>query len=163
MSKACHKNPKKQRVYNKGQKFFNNVSQDKSSKARRFMDTKSTLRQGALAQRRKNFKVDQFPLAAEATIKAAAAPRRHRDFSRNRQFNVNKRIEASAGQNNNNVNGVSFTVKKTMQEAKAGPKPRPQTLDSLFASMKEQRMRALSRQNNGSRRNFGGSRRNFGS
>ena len=36
------------------------------------------------------------------------------------------------------------------------PKQRPQTLDSLFANMKEQRMRVLSRQNNAVQRNGGG-------
>ncbi|KAE9612871.1 hypothetical protein Lalb_Chr05g0211571 [Lupinus albus] len=37
------------------------------------------------------------------------------------------------------------------------PKQRPQTLDSLFANLKEQRMRVSSRQNNGVQRNGGGS------
>ncbi|XP_061365206.1 uncharacterized protein LOC133308584 [Gastrolobium bilobum] len=39
------------------------------------------------------------------------------------------------------------------------PKQRPQTLDSLFANMKEQRMKVLSRQNNAVHHNGGGSRR----
>ncbi|KAK7406052.1 hypothetical protein VNO78_07668 [Psophocarpus tetragonolobus] len=39
------------------------------------------------------------------------------------------------------------------------PKQKPQTLDSLFANMKEQRMRELSMQNKAVQRNGGGNRR----
>ncbi|KAK7366683.1 hypothetical protein VNO80_08679 [Phaseolus coccineus] len=39
------------------------------------------------------------------------------------------------------------------------PKQKPQTLDSLFANMKEQRMRVLSMQNNAVQRNGNGNRR----
>ncbi|PSR91433.1 Ribosomal protein L6 protein [Actinidia chinensis var. chinensis] len=53
------------------------------------------------------------------------------------------------------MNG-SFTAKKPQPQVNVVPKQRPQTLDSLFANMKEQRMRALSQQNNGGRRNGGG-------
>lgn len=48
-------------------------------------------------------------------------------------------------------------VQKPVQQANIVPKQKPQTLDSLFANMKEQRMRVLSQQNNnGPRRNGGG-------
>lgn len=42
------------------------------------------------------------------------------------------------------------------QEDNAGPKQRPQTLDSLFANMKEQRMKAFSPPNNGGGRQLNG-------
>jgi hypothetical protein len=48
---------------------------------------------------------------------------------------------------------------RQQQKVDIVPKPRSQTLDSLFANMKEQRMRILSRQNNAPLpRNGGGSR-----
>ncbi|GFP82574.1 hypothetical protein PHJA_000400400 [Phtheirospermum japonicum] len=161
MSKTRGMKPKKQRVSNKGQKFVNNKSQDKNLKIRRFMDTRSSLRQvsqktiGALAQRRSNFQGNQFPLATEAAKKAAVAPIRSRAFNRNRQFNVNKRVVGASNIRKNVGNGGGFTVKKTVEQGNVGPKQKPQTMDSLFANMKEERM---SRQNNGSTRN-GGSQR----
>ncbi|KAL6547754.1 hypothetical protein OROHE_009459 [Orobanche hederae] len=205
MSQTHCMKPKKQRVSNKGQKFVNKVSQDDSLKVRRFMDTRSSIRQGALAQRRSNFQANQFPLATEAAKKAAVAPIRSRAFNQTRRFNVNKRIyfilikayasmrlEAYASSRptetpqtcltplkhcsgwkvvdlmdfyfcvevgastvrKNVVNEGRFTVKKPAQVANGGPKQKPQTLDSLFATMKEERMRAISLQNNnGSRIN----------
>ncbi|XP_076945223.1 uncharacterized protein LOC143616212 [Bidens hawaiensis] len=74
---------KKQRLSNKNQKFSNNAVQDKSMRLRRFMDSRSTLRQGALAKRRSNFQGNQFPLAVEAARKAAVAPIHNRNFNRN--------------------------------------------------------------------------------
>lgn len=90
MSKTRSMKPKKQRVSNMGQKSFNNVPQDKGLKVKRFMDTRSSLRQGALSQRRSSFKGNQFPLATEAAKKAAVAPIQGRAFNRSRPFNVNK-------------------------------------------------------------------------
>ncbi|RVX04202.1 hypothetical protein CK203_015691 [Vitis vinifera] len=68
-----------------------------------------------------------------------------------------------------NVANGGFTVKYQQQQqqqqqhqhqqqqqhkqVKPVPKQRPQTLDSLFADMKEQRMRVSSRQNNAGRQN----------
>lgn len=50
-------------------------------------------------------------------------------------------------------------MQKQVQHANVMPKQKAQTLDSLFASMKEQRMRTLSQQSNGPRRNGGGQTR----
>ncbi|GKA00271.1 hypothetical protein Tco_0672821 [Tanacetum coccineum] len=74
---------KQQRIPNKNQKFTNNVAQDKSMKLRRFMDSRSSVRQGALAQRRSNFQGNQFPLTTQAARKAAVAPIRNRNFHQN--------------------------------------------------------------------------------
>lgn len=87
----------KQRISNRSRKFVNNVSQDRNAKIRRFLDSRSALRQGALAQRRSNFQgdqfsnshVNQFPLASDAAKKAAAAPIR-RPFSGSRAGNIKK-------------------------------------------------------------------------
>ncbi|KAL3360657.1 hypothetical protein AABB24_013878 [Solanum stoloniferum] len=90
MSKTNTTKTKKQRVSNRSQKFSNNIAQDKSAKIQRFMDTRSSMRQGALAQRRSNFQGDQFPLATEAARRAAVAPIRNRAFNRSQAVNVNK-------------------------------------------------------------------------
>ncbi|KAF8379703.1 hypothetical protein HHK36_029147 [Tetracentron sinense] len=151
MSKTSTSKAKNQRVSNKSQKFSNGSStQGKSSKVRSFMDSRSSLRQGVLAQRRSNFTVNQFPLAT----KAAAAPIRNRALNRNRVVNWNKprllsvcRFGATLVQRKATDGG--FTGKQHPE--KAVPKQRPQTLDSLFANMKEQRMRVLSQHNNARR------------
>ncbi|XP_057810003.1 uncharacterized protein LOC131024514 [Salvia miltiorrhiza] len=157
MSKTRAMKPNKQRVSNKGQKSFNNASQDKGLKVKRFMDTRTSFRQGALAQRRSNFQGNQFPLATEAAKKAAVAPIRNRASNRSRPFNVNKSRAGALTFQRNSATGAGFSVKKPLQkpvqQASLGSKQKPQTLDSLFANMKEQRMRVLSHQNNGSRRN----------
>ncbi|PIA48996.1 hypothetical protein AQUCO_01300094v1 [Aquilegia coerulea] len=127
------------RASNKTQRPFNAAGQGNSLKMRRFMDSRSSLRQGALAQRRSNYQGNQFPRATEAARKAATAPIRNRPFNRNRMDNNwNKpRVGFQPGQRRADV---GFVAAKN-QLAKMVPKQRPQTLDSLFANMKEQRMR----------------------
>ncbi|XP_062146074.1 uncharacterized protein LOC133854059 [Alnus glutinosa] len=162
LSKNTKTKPKKQRrAPNKNQKSSNNLPQDKSMKVKRFMDTRSSLRQGFLAQRRSNFQGNHFPLATEVARKAAAAPLRNRAFGRNRVANWNKARIGAPPVQRRAANG-DFAAKsprrQQQQQANAVLKPRSQTLDSLFANMKEQRMRIMSRQNNAPPRNVGGSR-----
>ncbi|KAL2234649.1 UNVERIFIED_CONTAM: hypothetical protein Sindi_1197100 [Sesamum indicum] len=90
MSKTNAMKPKRQRISHSGKKIVNNASQDNSFKVRRYMDTRSSLRQGTLTLRRSNFKVNQFPLGIEAARKAAFAPIRSRAFKQSRPFSVNK-------------------------------------------------------------------------
>ncbi|XP_024996297.1 uncharacterized protein LOC112529306 isoform X2 [Cynara cardunculus var. scolymus] len=145
---------KKQRVPNKNQKFSNNVAQDKPMKLKRFMDSRSSLRQGVLAQRRSSFQGNQFPLAAEAARKAAVAPIRNRNFNRNQAMTSYRPRPVARPVQNRAANG-GFAVKQQQQQVKVVSKQRAQTLDSLFANMKEQRMKAQ-QQNNNMRRNGGG-------
>ncbi|XP_031095710.1 uncharacterized protein LOC115999901 isoform X2 [Ipomoea triloba] len=153
MSKNNSNKSKSKRVSNRSQKTFTNATQDKSGKIRKFMDTRSSLRQGALAQRRSSFQGNQFPLATEAAKKAATAPIRSRGFSRNRTGNMNKWRVAAPLVKRNVANGGGFSVKQQQQqEIKSMSQPKPQTLDSLFANMKEQRMKT-SQQTNGARKN----------
>ncbi|KAE9612870.1 hypothetical protein Lalb_Chr05g0211561 [Lupinus albus] len=85
LSKNKSSRPGKQRrVSNKSQKFTNNFTQDKPAKMRRYMESRSSLRQGALAKRRSNFQGNQFPIAAEVARKAVTAPLRHTGPNRNR-------------------------------------------------------------------------------
>ncbi|KAL0408034.1 UNVERIFIED_CONTAM: hypothetical protein Sradi_1737800 [Sesamum radiatum] len=155
MSKTNAMKPKRQRITRRDQKFVNNVSQDNSFKVRRYMDARSSLRQGTLAHRRSNFKANQFPLATEAAKKAAFAPIRGRAFKQSRPLSVNKPRAGAPTIQKNPFNRGGFTVKKPLQQINIGPKQNHQTLDSLFANMKEERKRVLSQQNNWSRRNGG--------
>ncbi|KAJ6714334.1 RIBOSOME MATURATION FACTOR [Salix viminalis] len=162
MSKNTTKPKKQQRAPIKNQKMFNNPAHEKALKVRRYMDSRPLARQGALAQRRSNFHGNQFPLAYEAARKAAVVPFHNRNFGRN--FVANS----------NNARAASFMVKRAanggfatkspprqnqqQHQGDAGAKQRPQTLDLLFANMKEQRMKVLSRKNNAIQYNGGGRR-----
>ncbi|KAJ7945052.1 Ribosome maturation factor [Quillaja saponaria] len=152
------------RVPNKSQKFSNGLAQDKTAKSHRFMDSRSSLRQGLLAKRRSNFQGNQFPVAVEVARKAAIGPLRNRAFNSSRVANWNKtRVGVPLGQRRTANRGfaskpLSLPQQQQYHEVSVVPKQRPQTLDSLFANMKEQRMRVLSRQNN-SVPHIGGQRR----
>ncbi|XP_042482190.1 uncharacterized protein LOC122062611 isoform X2 [Macadamia integrifolia] len=142
MSKKSNFMAIKQRASNKSQKFLNAGSNKGNvSKLRRFMDSRSSVRQGVLAERRSKFQGNQFPLATEAARKAAAAPVRARAIGYGRMVNWNQpRIGAPPAQRRFSRGGFFG------KQAKVVPKLRPQTLDSLFANMKEQRMKASSHQ-----------------
>lgn len=174
MSKTNPSKSKKQRVSNKSQRLVNgsgngNGNRDRSLKVRQYMDSRSTMRQGHLAQRRTNFQGNSFPSASEAARKAAMAPFRNKAANRNRAANWNKqRTGGPSRQQGNPPNGGNFRKRQSVQQAPRSidviPKQKPKTLDSLFANMKEQRMRAFPRTNNGSGVGVGGGvRRNGGS
>ncbi|KHN25647.1 hypothetical protein glysoja_018221 [Glycine soja] len=234
------KNKKPRRVLNKSQKFSNNFTQDKSAKVQRYMESRSSLRQGALAKRRSNFQGNQFPAAVEVARKAVTAPLHNRVPNRNRVANWNKtsipcawvliladlsicyktspnlesllhgfgieedlcdwqssKSMGSSCGSGKNRGGMVITLsifvlssfsplqrfrvpvdqrraanggfaakqqplpspQKQQENVDIVPKQKPQTLDSLFANMKEQRMRVLSMQNNAVQRNGGGNKR----
>ncbi|CAL1386528.1 unnamed protein product [Linum trigynum] len=157
MSKTSTAKPNKQRrAPNKNQRMFNNSAQEKALKVQKYMASRPFVRQGALAQRRSNFQGNHFPIAKDIAQKAAVAPLRNRPFERNLMSNPNKAREGSfmvrRGENG------AFTAKppqSQQQYGNGGMKQRPQTLDAMFANMKEQRMRALVQQNNAVRHNNG--------
>ncbi|KAF3448711.1 hypothetical protein FNV43_RR09424 [Rhamnella rubrinervis] len=168
MSKNNASKPKKQRrAPNKSQTFLKGTAQEKSTKVRRFMDSRSSLRQGVLAQRRSNFQGNQFPLATEFARKAAVAPLRNRAFSHNRMANWKARVagpplQRRAGNGGFAAKQPAQQQRRQQQHGEAMPKQQQQrpTLDSLFANMKEQRMRVLSRKNNAAvQRNRNGQQR----
>ncbi|KAI4315526.1 hypothetical protein L6164_028324 [Bauhinia variegata] len=165
MSKST-KARKQKGVPNKSQKISGGFSRDKSLKVRGYMESRSSLRQGVLAKRRSNFLGNQFPIAGEVARKAAVAvaPLRNRASNRNRMANWN-RPRFSVPPRQRRVAGGGFAAKRLpsprqqQEEVNTMPKQRPQTLDSLFANMKEQRLRVLSSQTNAAQRNGGGNRR----
>ncbi|OMP02931.1 long chain acyl-CoA synthetase 4-like protein [Corchorus olitorius] len=89
MSKnSSHKNKKQPRASNKSHKPVNHSVKEKALKVRQYMNSRSTVRQGVLAQRRSNFQGNRFPLAADAARRAAAAPLRVRAFNGGRVANM---------------------------------------------------------------------------
>ncbi|KAI5383448.1 uncharacterized protein LOC127101181 isoform X2 [Lathyrus oleraceus] len=171
------KNPKvtkQTRVSNKSKKFTNTFAQDKSLKARRYMESRSSLRQGVLAKRRSSFQGNQFPLATEVARKVVAAPLHYGVANRNNMANWNKtRFQVPVNQRR--AASGNFAAKPLppfqhqqqqhqhhYQQQDVNIKPnnqRPHTLDSLFANMKEQRMKVFSRQNNAVQHNGAGNGR----
>ncbi|KAG9448273.1 hypothetical protein H6P81_014401 [Aristolochia fimbriata] len=152
MSKKPLSKTRNMQIPNKNRRFLNGGSfQGNAAKVQRFMDSRTSLRQGVLAQRRSNFRGNQFPLTTEVAKKAAVAvaPIRNRAFTRPRVGTWNRP----------RVPSVPVIRKAAPEDSLAGtqakvvPKQRPQTLDSLFADMKEQRMKALSRQLGNNQRN----------
>ncbi|XP_026663121.1 uncharacterized protein LOC103714195 [Phoenix dactylifera] len=131
-NKSKGKRPPRQSIKSRG--FQNGNASQGSTKARRFMDSRSSIRQGVLAQRRSNFHGNQFPVTTEIARKAAIMPIRKRGVNWNRQ-----RVAVATVQRKS-ADG-SFAGKN-----KVVSKQRPQTLDALFANMKEQRMMAMSQQ-----------------
>ncbi|XP_022736352.1 uncharacterized protein LOC111289508 [Durio zibethinus] len=165
MSKnTSNKSKKQRRVPNKNQKSVSNAAKEKALKVRQYMDSRSSIRQGVLAQRRSSFQGNQFPLAAKAARRAAVAPFRVRAFNGSRVASMNKpRIGAPTVQRRAANGGFAAKMQQPQQQQQEQgnivTKQRSQTLDSLFANMKEQRMRVLSRQTNAVQRNGGGQQR----
>ncbi|CAH9106602.1 unnamed protein product [Cuscuta europaea] len=150
----------KQGASNSSQKFYNNVAADKSAKFKRFMETRSSLRQENLAQRRTSFHDNHFPLIAQAARKAAVAPIHNRGFNRSRAVSMNVQRVAAPLVHRNFTSKDGVFVKKYPQD-KVKPvkmQKKLQTLDSMFASMKEQRMKSKNCTNaprrNGGRQNI---------
>ncbi|XP_031372010.1 uncharacterized protein LOC116187441 isoform X2 [Punica granatum] len=99
MSKRAATKAKKSRAPNKNPRAFNDAAKAKSSKLRDFMDSRASLRQGALARKRSKFLGNHFQLATEAARKVAAAPFRGKAFNRPRGSNLNRsRSGTQAGQ-----------------------------------------------------------------
>ncbi|XWS38226.1 hypothetical protein CRYUN_Cryun19dG0112700 [Craigia yunnanensis] len=166
MSKNISNKAKKQLwVPNTNQKPVSNAAKEKAlnvrqymhsksslrQEVRQYMHSKSSLRQGVLAQRRSNFQGNRLPLAAEAVRRAAVAPFRIRAFNGSRVANLNKpRIGVPPVQRRAANGGFAAKPQQQQQQQQdqqgnVVTKQRPQTLDSLFANMKEQRMKVLSR------------------
>lgn len=131
-NKSKGKRPPRQPIKTRG--FQNGNASQGSTKVQRFMDSRSSIRQGVLAQRRSNFHGNQFPVTTEVARRAAVMPIRKRGANWNRQRVAVVPVQRRSGDG-------SFAGKD-----KVVSKQRPQTLDALFANMKEQRMMAMSKQ-----------------
>ncbi|KAJ0250297.1 Uncharacterized protein HA466_0144590 [Hirschfeldia incana] len=142
---------KKQRASNK-KESFNGATKDSTVKVQRFMDSRSNVRQGAFAKRRSSFQGNQFPVtAAVARNAASGTPVRGRQYHAGRMANTNQsRFITPPAQYGSAPRG--FVAKQQQQQqwekveqkqanGGGGQRQGPQTLDSRFANMKEERMR----------------------
>lgn len=152
MSKKTTVKAKSQRTSNKSQRVFSKYrARDNISKAniQRSINAKSSaMRQGKLAELRSRNGPNQLIAVKEAARRAAVAPIRARtvQWNKRRSAPLMPQISRPFNVSSPKING---TVKQ-----------RPSTLDSLFANMKEQRMRAQA-QTGGRPRNFVAQQRNF--
>ncbi|KAG2295448.1 hypothetical protein Bca52824_042117 [Brassica carinata] len=139
---------KKLRASNKKEKF-NGAAKNSTVKAQRYMDSRSDVRQGAFAKRRSNFQGNHFPVTtAVARNVASGAPIRGRPINAGRMANTNQsRFITPPAQYGSAPRG--FVAKQQQWEkieqkqanGGGGQRQGPQTLDSRFANMKEERMR----------------------
>ncbi|XP_013623618.1 PREDICTED: uncharacterized protein LOC106329494 isoform X4 [Brassica oleracea var. oleracea] len=138
---------KKLRASNKKEKF-NGAAKNSTVKAQRYMDSRSDVRQGAFAKRRSNFQGNHFPVTtAVARNVASGAPIRGRPINAGRMANTNQsRFITPPAQYGSAPRG--FVAKQQQWEKieqkqanGGGQRQGPQTLDSRFANMKEERMR----------------------
>lgn len=85
--KMSKKNPMKgkrpQRPPIKSQGFQNGNASHGNTRMQRFIDSRSSIRQGVLAKRRSNFHSDKFPITTEVARKAAVMPVSNRRINRN--------------------------------------------------------------------------------
>ncbi|CAN0840960.1 hypothetical protein LINGRAHAP2_LOCUS3026 [Linum grandiflorum] len=129
------------------------------------MDARPFVRQGALAQKRSNFQGSHFPIAKDFARKAAVVPLRNsnRPFNNNAMPNANKaRKEPFDGADVVSPWVLQAPQQQQQQQGDGGIKPRIQTLDAMFANMKEQRTRASLQQQNNVRQNNGVRHNNWG-
>ncbi|XP_062191523.1 uncharacterized protein LOC133895313 [Phragmites australis] len=126
------KKPPRQPI--KKRPFQNGNANQENAKVQRFIESRSSIRQGFLAQRRSNLGGNQFPATKQAAKKAAAMPMRNRAVRWNRPSAstlVQRRPVGDAFQ--------SGKGKETQNQV-------PRTMDALFAQMKAQRMKITPQQ-----------------
>ncbi|KAL5232225.1 hypothetical protein ABZP36_031001 [Zizania latifolia] len=115
---------------------FQNVKANQgNAKVQRFIESRSSIRQGVLAQRRTNLGGNQFPATKQAAMKAATMPIRSRVVRWNKPSAPSNSVQRRpVGDTFQNGKG------KEMQNQA------PRTMDALFAQMKQQRMRTVPQQ-----------------
>uniref|UniRef100_A0ACD6A0C0 Uncharacterized protein n=1 Tax=Avena sativa TaxID=4498 RepID=A0ACD6A0C0_AVESA len=112
--------------------FQNGSSNQGNGKVQRFIESRSSIRQGVLAQRRSNLDGNQFQITKTAAKTAAAMPVRGRADRWNKPSAPSTSVQRRP-------------VSETLQNSKGKEmhKEQPRTMDALFAQMKQQRMRIM--------------------
>lgn len=156
MSKKTSQKTRKQQTSNKSQRAIANKygATNTVSKVRVQQSVaarSSALRQGKLAELRSRNGTNQLAAVKEAARRAAVTPIRTTPAQWKKRRNGPLITQGSR----------PFSVVSSTK-VNAPVKQRPQTLDSLFANMKEQRMRAQQAQTGGRQTNFATQQRNFG-
>ncbi|KAF8085129.1 hypothetical protein N665_0679s0005 [Sinapis alba] len=138
---------KKQRASNKKDNF-NGAAKNNTVKAQRYMDSRSDVRQGSFAKRRSSFQGNQFPVTtAVARNVASGASLRGRPYNAGRMANTNQsRFITPPDQYGSTPRGFvakqqGGKIEQKQANGGGGQRQGPQTLDSRFANMKEERMR----------------------
>ncbi|XP_025820878.1 uncharacterized protein LOC112896957 isoform X1 [Panicum hallii] len=154
------KKPPRQPI--KKRPFQNGNSSQGNAKVQRFMESRSTIRQGVLAQRRSNLGGNQFPVTKQAAKKAAAMPMRNKAGRWNKPRKGDVIITSILCHWSSRCwevvclrwNCTSTLVQRrpvgdAFQNGKAKEtqnQAAPRTMDALFAQMKAQRMRTVPQQ-----------------
>ncbi|THU51095.1 hypothetical protein C4D60_Mb06t27430 [Musa balbisiana] len=131
----------------KSQGFQNGNRSQNNTKVQHFMDSRSSIRQGFLAQRRSNFHGNQFQMTTEIARKVSAMPIRNRLVNQSQP-----RLGSSIQTSNIWRRAVTSAQRKAADGSFAGKKDKvvteqkPETMDALFANMKKQRMRMITQQ-----------------
>ncbi|CAL9193388.1 unnamed protein product [Musa hybrid cultivar] len=118
----------------KSQGFQNGNRSQNNAKVQQFMESRSSIRQGFLAQRRSNFHGNQFQMTTEIARKVSAMPIRNRLVNQSQPRAVTSAQRKAAD--------GSFAGKKD----KVVTEQKPETMDALFANMKKQRMMMITQQ-----------------
>lgn len=132
---------KKLRASNKKEKF-NGAAKNSTVKAQLYMDSRSDVRQGAFAKRRSNFQGNHFPVTtAVARNVASGAPIRGRPYTNQSRFLTPPAQYGSAPRGFVSKQQQWEKIEQKQANGGGGQRQGPQTLDSRFAYMKEERMR----------------------
>uniref|UniRef100_A0A0D9X7B6 Uncharacterized protein n=1 Tax=Leersia perrieri TaxID=77586 RepID=A0A0D9X7B6_9ORYZ len=127
------KKPSRQPI--KKRPFQNGNTNQGNAKVQQFMESRSSIRQGVLAQRRTNLSGNQFSATKQAAKKAATMPIRSRGVRLNKPSATSNSVQRRpVGEAFQNGKG-----KEVQNQA-------PRTMDALFAQMKQQRMRTMPQQ-----------------
>jgi hypothetical protein len=138
MSKKSKTNNR--RESNKSRKSFNTGAAQKSStKVRQYIDSRSSVRQGALAKKRSNFNGNQFPMTTGVAKKAAVAS--FSNWTSNGNWTRNNKSYKGTGEAVVKKKCTGGNVSGKWRQQKAAATQKPRTLDERFANLKQQRMR----------------------
>ncbi|KAK4744912.1 hypothetical protein SAY87_011224 [Trapa incisa] len=143
MSKTKTAKGKRARVPNKSQRSFNNAAEDKSMKLRGFVNSRSLVRQGVFAQKRSNFRQNQFLPTNEVGWKATVAPFNSKVHHRDMIIHSNKaRPRVPLSTSSRSSDNTTVISKQQQDAANGASNLQKQTLDARFANLKEQRIQA---------------------
>ncbi|XP_010448639.1 PREDICTED: uncharacterized protein LOC104731074 [Camelina sativa] len=133
---------KKSRREKKKTQNSNGAARNDTSKVSKYVNSLSSVRQGAVAKRRSNFKGNLFPSTTNMAHKAAAATPldvRGRAFHGGRMTSANQSRRIAPPVQNRSVQARVNAKRHEVDQKVENREWKSKTLDSRFASMKEQR------------------------
>ncbi|XP_010439114.1 PREDICTED: uncharacterized protein LOC104722612 [Camelina sativa] len=127
---------KKPRREKKKTQNFSGAARNDTSKVSKYVKSLSSVRQGAVAKRRSNFKGNQFPSTTNMARKAAAAGKA---FHGGWMTSANQSRRIAPPVQNRSVQARVNAKRHEVDQKVENREWKSKTLDSRFASMKEQR------------------------